>query len=229
MATFDEMRGTTVYDSNHDKIGTLEEFYVDDETNKPKWITVKTGLFGTKSSFVPLAEAQETEDGLQVAFTKGQVSEAPNVEIDDQIDEHEEDMLFTYYKGIFDAEKAEDDDNSDATQDDSADDEDETDDDTDDEDDDLDDSEDRDDSDSEDERAADAAALAATNRDQQNASTNSDQPRTPGTLRLKRYVVTENVQFTVPVQREVVRLEPADEDEDDTDEASSTSADGEKK
>jgi hypothetical protein len=217
MATFDELRGSTVYDSTHEKIGTLEEFYVDDDTNEPKWITIKTGLFGTKSNFVPLAEASETDDGLQVAFTKDQVSDAPNIDAGQEISQDDEDMLFSYYRAIYDAENGSDDTEKDVAESEADDtdtpDEAETDGDTEntagtndlDEEDNV----DEPDTEEEDTHAEDGAALAAANMENQTAD---NQPKTPGTLRLKRYVVTENVQFTVPVKREVIRLEPADEE-----------------
>src|SRR4028118_2323038 len=39
------------------KHGTVGEVYLDDETGRPEWATVRTGLFGTKEAFVPLADA----------------------------------------------------------------------------------------------------------------------------------------------------------------------------
>ena len=46
-----------VFGADGDKIGTIEEIYLDAETNEPEWALVNTGLFGTKSTFVPLREA----------------------------------------------------------------------------------------------------------------------------------------------------------------------------
>ena len=47
--------GATAYDRDGDKIGKIGEVYYDDDTDQPKWITVNTGLFGTNESFVPRA------------------------------------------------------------------------------------------------------------------------------------------------------------------------------
>jgi len=63
MATLQETqtwKGRKVVDADGDKIGTIEEIFLDRHTGEPAWATVKTGLFGLKSSFVPLAGAQLT-------------------------------------------------------------------------------------------------------------------------------------------------------------------------
>ncbi|HEY8372100.1 MAG TPA: PRC-barrel domain-containing protein, partial [Pseudonocardiaceae bacterium] len=45
--------GDEVYDANGEKIGKVGQVYLDDETGQPAWVTVRTGLFGMKESFVP--------------------------------------------------------------------------------------------------------------------------------------------------------------------------------
>src|SRR5215208_1330089 len=52
-------RGHDLNGSGGEKIGTIEEIYLDTETNQPEWALVHTGLFGTKRSFVPLKEAAD--------------------------------------------------------------------------------------------------------------------------------------------------------------------------
>src|SRR3712207_3179139 len=56
-----QQRGQNLHDRDGDKIGTIEEIYLDAATNEPEWALVNTGLFGTKSTFVPLREA--TDEG----------------------------------------------------------------------------------------------------------------------------------------------------------------------
>ena len=51
------LSGATVRTSQGDKIGKVAQVYLDDQTGQPEWVTVRTGLFGTKESFVPLAAA----------------------------------------------------------------------------------------------------------------------------------------------------------------------------
>jgi hypothetical protein len=66
MATLDkdrilQYRGENLSDSNGDKIGSIEEIYLDAETDAPEWALVNTGMFGGKSTFVPLRDASEAD------------------------------------------------------------------------------------------------------------------------------------------------------------------------
>src|SRR3712207_2882768 len=53
--------GKDVYDQSGDRIGSASEVYLDDESGQPEWVTVRTGLFGTKESFVPIRDADLTD------------------------------------------------------------------------------------------------------------------------------------------------------------------------
>src|ERR671928_78126 len=55
--------GKDVYDQSGDKIGSASEVYLDDESGQPEWVTVRTGLFGTKESFVPIRDADRDLTG----------------------------------------------------------------------------------------------------------------------------------------------------------------------
>jgi uncharacterized protein (TIGR02271 family) len=93
----DSLRSATVYSSDGDKIGKVGDVYLGDETGQPEWVTVKTGLFGTSETFVPLAQASTDGDEIRVPFTKDQVKDAPRTEADGQISPEEEDRLFSHY------------------------------------------------------------------------------------------------------------------------------------
>ena len=99
MTEFDvnTLTGSTVVDASGDKIGKVAQVYLDDQTGQPQWVTVKTGLFGTKESFVPLAAARYTGDQLVVDATKDKVSGAPQVDEDGHISEQEEAEIYRYY------------------------------------------------------------------------------------------------------------------------------------
>lgn len=91
-------RGDTLVDSNGDKIGSIEEIYLDAETREPEWALVHTGLFGTKRSFVPLRDASEAQaGGLQVPFEKDTVKDSPGVEPNGQLSQREESELYRHY------------------------------------------------------------------------------------------------------------------------------------
>ena len=64
--TISRVIGQDVYDESGEKIGSAAEVYLDDETGQPEWVTVRTGLFGTKESFVPIRDADLTDDGVRV-------------------------------------------------------------------------------------------------------------------------------------------------------------------
>jgi uncharacterized protein (TIGR02271 family) len=79
------------------KIGKVGQVYVDDHDDAPEWVTVNTGLFGSRESFVPLAEARLTDDGLVVPYGKDQVKNAPGTAEDGHLSEEEERALYEHY------------------------------------------------------------------------------------------------------------------------------------
>jgi hypothetical protein len=89
--------GRVMVDRDSNKIGEVVDIYLDHETGQPEWAVVRTGLFGMRSTFVPLADAREVGDELQVPHRRGQVKEAPNIEPDGQLSEVEEAELYRHY------------------------------------------------------------------------------------------------------------------------------------
>jgi uncharacterized protein (TIGR02271 family) len=90
--------GTTVYGSDGEKIGRAGQAYVDDQSGEPEWVTVNTGLFGTHESFVPLRDADLSEGALRVGYTKEHVKDAPSVDPENgHLDAAEEQRLFQHY------------------------------------------------------------------------------------------------------------------------------------
>jgi uncharacterized protein (TIGR02271 family) len=190
-------RGQTLLDSDGDKIGTIEEIYLDAGTDEPEWAVVKTGLFGNKSSFVPISEANPSGDGVRVAFDKATVKDAPNVDPDGRLSQQEERELYAHYRreysefsgpggsGVLDRD-------ADTT------------------------SRDRDrDVDTDvgsGERGGPGGDVSGPNTD--DAMTLSEEElrvstteRESGRVRLKKYIVEDEVTETVPVRREEVRIE----------------------
>jgi uncharacterized protein (TIGR02271 family) len=92
-----EWQGRTMVGSDGEKIGKITEIYEDPNTGKPEWATVSSGLFGSKSNFVPLAGASPTGEDVRVDVTKDQVKDAPGVETDGELSEEEEVRLFEHY------------------------------------------------------------------------------------------------------------------------------------
>jgi uncharacterized protein (TIGR02271 family) len=93
-----EIVGSTAYDQDGDKIGKVGQLFLDDQTGRPEFITVNTGFFGTKESFVPVASATLDGDRLTVPYDKDTIKAAPSVDLDGgHLDESEEQRLFQHY------------------------------------------------------------------------------------------------------------------------------------
>ena len=171
-------QGRELIGSDGDKIGTIKEIYEDTASGKPEWALVTSGLFGTRSHFVPIAAAEPAGEDVKVNATKDQVRNAPSIEGDGQLSEGDEQRLFEHYGVPYTTEGS---------------------------------------------TTAQGGPSAGTtggnghdvsgpNTDE--AMTRSEEELRVGTARqergrarLRKYVVTENVQQTVPVQREEVRVE----------------------
>jgi uncharacterized protein (TIGR02271 family) len=90
-------KGRNVLGSDGEKIGSIKEIYEDGQTGKPEWALISSGLFGMRSHFVPLAGAAPSGEDVRVNATKDQVASAPSVENDGQLSEDEERNLFEHY------------------------------------------------------------------------------------------------------------------------------------
>jgi uncharacterized protein (TIGR02271 family) len=170
-----------VIGADGEKIGRIKEVYEDRQTGKPEWALVSSGLFGMRSHFVPLSAAEPNGESVRVSATKDQVAAAPGVEPDGELSEAEERTLFEHYGVPYTS-------------------------------------------------AGSTTAQGAPGEGRgiqssagghdvsgpttDDAMTRSEEElhvgtaqRERGRARLRKYVVTEQVQTTVPVQREEVRLE----------------------
>ena len=87
----------TVVSEADGKIGKVGTVYLDDDTQQPSWVTVKTGLFGSAESFVPLSEANLSGDEVRVSYSKDKVKDAPRMDTDSELSPAEEDELYRYY------------------------------------------------------------------------------------------------------------------------------------
>jgi sporulation protein YlmC with PRC-barrel domain len=89
--------GRVIVDRDGKRLGEITDIYLDRETDRAEWAVVHTGLFGLRSSFVPLAEASEVDDHVQVPHPRTLVKDAPNIEADGQLSEAEEAELYRHY------------------------------------------------------------------------------------------------------------------------------------
>jgi uncharacterized protein (TIGR02271 family) len=176
--------GSDLYDRDGDKVGSITEIYEDTQSRQPEWAAINTGFFGSKVAIVPLTQATTENGSLRVPFEKSQIKDAPHVDADGQISQQEEAALYSHYG--------------------------------------LDYSEDRSDTGlpqgGTDHPGTVGHDTSGPTTD--NAMTRSEeevvvgkQTVETGRARLRKYIVTENVETTVPVQREevVVEREPITE------------------
>lgn len=89
---------STVFGADGVKIGRVGQVYLDDQTMAPNWVTVKTGLFGTKEFFVPLDEAEVEGKQIRVPYDKATILGSPRTEIDQNLSPAEEDDLYNHYR-----------------------------------------------------------------------------------------------------------------------------------
>jgi uncharacterized protein (TIGR02271 family) len=94
-----DWRGRDIIDSDGEKVGTLEELFRDEDTQQPEWAVVRTGMFGTKLSFVPIQGAEPRGENVQVLFSKAQIKDAPRIDDSDgQLSQDEEAQLYEHYR-----------------------------------------------------------------------------------------------------------------------------------
>ncbi|WP_410607582.1 DUF2382 domain-containing protein [Amycolatopsis sp. lyj-109] len=174
----EELIDSAVVDPNGNKLGKVGNVYLADATHQPEWITVKTGLFGTKESFVPLSGARTDEDGVHVQVDKDSVSDAPRIDADGHLSPEESTQLYQHY-GL-PVPRTSPDGRMDRGTD----------------------------------RGRDSGKAAMDGKREDRAMTRSEERLNVGTeqvktghVRLRKYVVTEEQQVTVPVRHEEVRVE----------------------
>ncbi|MFF9626830.1 DUF2382 domain-containing protein [Streptomyces griseosporeus] len=94
-----------VLDEGGKKIGEAKHVFLDDVTGAPEWVSVKTGMFGTSETFVPIREARVVDGHTEVPYSKSKVKDAPHVDVDGggHLSEDEEHRLYEYYGMDWDA------------------------------------------------------------------------------------------------------------------------------
>ena len=101
-----EWRGRDAVDPDGDKIGSIEEIYVDQETDEPEWALVNTGLFGARSTFVPLSAATEEGGSIRLPFAKAHVKDAPGIDPSGELTRDEEARLYSHYDIDYDRSRS---------------------------------------------------------------------------------------------------------------------------
>jgi len=96
--TIDQYVGQTLVSAEGEKIGSIADVYLDAQTQKPEWFVARTGLFGSKVGFVPIAGAGWTDDErVMVPYSKSDVKDAPHIEPGGELSRDEEARLYGHY------------------------------------------------------------------------------------------------------------------------------------
>jgi PRC-barrel domain len=90
-------RGLVLIATDDEPVGKIEAIYVDRTTRQPEWALVNTGLFGSARTFVPLADAAQRGDTVQIPHETSVVREAPRLEQDAELSEEDEARLYAHY------------------------------------------------------------------------------------------------------------------------------------
>jgi uncharacterized protein (TIGR02271 family) len=89
--------GRTAVDSEGSKIGKIGQVYLDEQTGVPLWLTVATGIFGTRQSFAPIHGSRLDGDRVRLAVSGDLIKDAPNIDDDGHIGASEQDVLYRHY------------------------------------------------------------------------------------------------------------------------------------
>jgi hypothetical protein len=94
-----EWHGKMLLDCDGEKIGKLQDVYVNVEDDVPQFATVKEGFISRHLTFVPLGGIKIGPDDLQVAVTKEQVESAPNIEEHgEELSQEDESALYHHFE-----------------------------------------------------------------------------------------------------------------------------------
>jgi uncharacterized protein (TIGR02271 family) len=164
--------GRNVLGADGEKIGKVEDLYVDDDSQQPEWVSVSTGFFGSHVSLVPLAGASDEGGDLRVPYSKDQVKSAPHYDPGRELSDEEEADLFRHYGLSYSGQGS-----APGT-----------------------------DLEPEARRTGTRGGDDAMTRSEEQLRVGKERTET-GRARLRKYIETEDVQTTVPVSREEVRVE----------------------
>jgi len=93
-----DLIGATAYDPGGGEVGEVATVYLDQASGEPEWLTVTTGLFGPRQTFVPIARARlRGPREVEFDLDKDTITGAPNIDPDGELAGAEEARLFRHY------------------------------------------------------------------------------------------------------------------------------------
>jgi uncharacterized protein (TIGR02271 family) len=97
-AVEDRFAGYAVYDSNHEKIGKVDDLFVDGN-DRPEYIGVKMGFLGTHSTLIPfeMATVDDERKTIVLSTDKETAKNGPSFDDDREITSEFEIEVYSYY------------------------------------------------------------------------------------------------------------------------------------
>ena len=94
----DRYAGYTVYDHDYEKIGKVDDLFVD-ENDSPEYIGVKMGFLGTRSTLIPfeLSRVNDERQVIEISKNKETVKNGPTFDDDREITPEFESEVYSYY------------------------------------------------------------------------------------------------------------------------------------
>lgn len=97
--TASDWLGKVIVDRDGERIGKLQDVYVDVETDVPQFGTVKEGFFGRHLTFIPLINVEVGPDQLRVTVLRDQVKSAPDLDLHGQeMSQADESTLYHHFE-----------------------------------------------------------------------------------------------------------------------------------
>jgi sporulation protein YlmC with PRC-barrel domain len=94
----DKYEGYTVYDNRGEKIGKVDDLFID-EADREEYIGVKMGFLGRKSTLIPMdiVRVNEADKAIEVSESKDHVKDAPSFDDDEDITPEYEDRIRSHF------------------------------------------------------------------------------------------------------------------------------------
>lgn len=89
--------GYDVVTADGNKIGSVDNVWVDDATDQLEFVAVKTGFLFGKSHIIPTADAQFGDGAITVPYSEDQIKGAPTFGGDEELDPEQEQEVYSYY------------------------------------------------------------------------------------------------------------------------------------
>ena len=93
----EDLANATAYDVNGDKVGGVQDVYVNDTTGQPDFVSVSHGLFGGGDSIVPLRGHTLENGDLHLAFAKDRIEDAPDLDENGHLTNADQEAFYRHY------------------------------------------------------------------------------------------------------------------------------------